>query len=244
MKNVYSIADTAIEIETEYDYLHDRCRGYISSELPEFSIKVTEENISHMKNQILSYQKLTGADTQSQNEAYLEYIAAYELIAERLLEKDILLFHGSVLSFDGKGYMFTAPSGTGKSTHSGLWREAFKERVIMINDDKPLLQFRDDGIYAYGTPWCGKHSLGSNMSVRLNAIAILERADNNHIEQIRLIDAVPEFFAQSYRPDTKLGMKKSLDLIGRMNNSVSFYRLFCNMDIEAAMVAEKAMNRV
>lgn len=51
-----------------------------------------------------------------------------------------------MLEIDGKAYMFSAPSGTGKSTHAKLWRDCFGDRVTMINDDKPLIKFREDGI--------------------------------------------------------------------------------------------------
>ena len=67
--------------------------------------------------------------------------------------------------------MFTAPSGTGKSTHARLWREAFGERVVMINDDKPLLLVRPEGVTVYGTPFRGKHGLGGDRSAPLRAIA-------------------------------------------------------------------------
>lgn len=70
--------------------------------------------------------------------SYLETLAVYRKIVTRLVFSDILLIHGSAIAVDGKAYLFTAPSGTGKSTHTRMWREYFKDRAVMVNDDKPL----------------------------------------------------------------------------------------------------------
>ncbi len=89
---------------------------------------------------------------------------------------DTVLFHGSALAIDGDGYLFTAKSGTGKSTHTRLWRERFGDRVVMINDDKPLLHIDAGSVIAYGTPWNGKHRLGTNASVPLRADCVFSDA--------------------------------------------------------------------
>ena len=99
-----------------------------------------------------------------------------------MISYDTILFHGSVIAVDGIGYLFTAKSGTGKSTHTRLWREYFGDRAAMVNDDKPLLKITDSSVIAYGTPYNGKHRLGTNISVPLKAICILTRAADNHIE--------------------------------------------------------------
>ena len=78
---------------------------------------------------------------------------------------------------DGEAYIFTAVSGTGKSTHAMLWREVFGERVRMINDDKPLIRITPEGkAVVYGTPWDGKHHLSKNSAFPLKAICWLTRA--------------------------------------------------------------------
>ena len=76
---------------------------------------------------------------------------------------------------DGQAVLFTAKSGTGKSTHTKLWRDLFGERAVMVNDDKPLLRILKDGVLVCGTPWDGKHRLSTNCALPLKAICILER---------------------------------------------------------------------
>ena len=159
-------------------------------------------------------------------------------------ETELPLFHGSVIAVDGEGYLFTAQSGTGKSTHTRLWREYFGERAVMVNDDKPLLHITDSGVTAYGTPWDGKHRLSTNTAVPLKGICILTRNAKNHIEPVEPHAVYPLIVQQTNRSLSADGMKQTLSLIDRMLNVVPVYRLGCNMDIEAAKVAYEGMNRL
>ena len=178
------------------------------------------------------------------SDAYLETLAVYRKIADHLLSCDTLLFHGSVIAVDGEGYLFTAKSGTGKSTHTRLWREYFGERAVMVNDDKPLLRITDSRVTAYGTPWDGKHRLSTNSAVPLKGICILTRDTTNHIEQAEPHAVYPLIVQQTNRSLTAEGMKKTLTLLDRMLTTLPMYRLGCNMDIEAAKVAYEGMNRL
>ena len=178
------------------------------------------------------------------SDAYLETLAVYRKIADHLLFCDTLLFHGSVIAVDGEGYLFTAKSGTGKSTHTRLWREYFGEHAVMVNDDKPLLHITDSGVTAYGTPWDGKHRLSTNIAVPLKGICILTRDITNHIEPVEPHAVYPLIVQQTNRSLSADGMKQTLSLIDRMLNAVPVYRLGCNMDIEAARVAYEGMNRL
>ena len=110
----------------------------------------------------------------SRPDDYLETLAVCRKIAERMPEHNTFLFYGSCIAVDGAGYVFTAKSGTGKSTHTRLWRELLDNRATMVNDDKPLIRIADDDAIIYGTPWDGKHPLSHNIAVPLKAICILE----------------------------------------------------------------------
>ena len=151
------------------------------------------------------------------------------------------LFHGSCVAVDGQGYLFTAKSGTGKSTHTRLWREYLGDKAVMVNDDKPLLSVLESGVIVHGTPYNGKHKLGSNISVPLKAICILERAEENHIERITKAQAYAMLLQQVYRPQDSAQMAKTLQLIDKAAERTELYRLGCNMDISAAETAYNAM---
>ena len=171
----------------------------------------------------------------------LELLAVYRRIAEQMPFRDTFLFHGSAVAVDGAAYLFTARSGTGKSTHTRLWREMLGDRAVMVNDDKPLIRLTEDGAVVYGTPWNGKHRLGANISVPLKAVCILERAKQNTIRAITREEAFPMLIQQSYRPLDPAALAKTLSLVDRLSRTVSLYRLGCNMDPEAAELSYNIM---
>lgn len=207
-------------------------------------IRITQSDIDFEREKSAREDIKEGIPIRQFSDAYLETLAVYRKIADHLLSCDTLLFHGSVIAVDGIGYLFTAKSGTGKSTHTRLWREYFGERAVMVNDDKPLLRITDSGVTAYGTPWDGKHRLSTNTAVPLKDICILTRDNTNHIEQAEPHAVYPLIVQQTNRSLSADGMKQTLSLIDRMLNVVPVYRLGCNMDIEAARVAYDGMNRL
>lgn len=173
---------------------------------------------------------------------YLETLAVYRKLAQLLVQDDILLMHGAVVAVDGQAYLFTAKSGTGKTTHTRLWMRQFGDRAVMVNGDKPLLHITSEGVTVYGTPWDGKEHLSTNTSCPLKALCILTRSETNHIERISKKEALPMLCQQSYRPCSPIGAQKMLALVDRLGSSVPLYRLGCNMEPEAALVAYHGMN--
>lgn len=207
-------------------------------------IRITQSDIDFEREKSAREDIKEGIPIRRFSDAYLETLAVYRKIADCFLSCDTLLFHGSVIAVDGEGYLFTAKSGTGKSTHTRLWREYFGERAVMVNDDKPLLHITDSGVTAYGTPWDGKHRLSTNIAVPLKGICILTRDIKNHIEQAEPHAVYPLIVQQTNRSLSSDGMKQTLSLIDRMFTLVPVYRLGCNMNIEAARVAYEGMNRL
>ncbi len=181
-----------------------------------------------------------GREIGSRSDNYLEMLAVYRKIAEKLPIYDTFLFHGSAIAVDGQSYVFTAKSGTGKSTHARLWRELLGDCAVMVNDDKPLLKVQPDNtVTVYGTPWDGKHHLSRNIAVPVRAICLLERSPDNHIREISKAEAMPMLLQQAYRPADPAALAKTLALIDRLN--VKLYRLCCNMDPSAAKLSYHTM---
>ncbi len=226
---IYEIGGKAIEIISIHNHVHRLCQKYISDKCPDFSVMTTQEDIEYEKEDI------------NYPDGYFETLAVYRKIAEKMIEYDTFLFHGSCISVDGMGYLFTAKSGTGKSTHTSLWRKFFKNRAVMVNDDKPLIKLTENDVIVYGTPWNGKHNLGENIAVPLKAICILERSTENSISEISKSEALPMLLQQVYRPYNPQLLIKTVDLINKTRNKVKLYRLKCNMDISAAEIAYNGM---
>ena len=237
----YKMADKVVEVTSIYDEVHEYCAEYQTDENADYSVMTAQADIDYEREKSAREDEIEGIPVRRFSDGYLEELAVYRRIAEKMIEFDTVLFHGSVVAVDGAGYLFTAKSGTGKSTHTRLWRAYFGDRAVMVNDDKPLLKITDSGVTAYGTPYNGKHRLGSNISVPLKAICILTRSADNHIEHITREQAYTMLLQQVYRPADMLKMAKTLALVDRLADSVNFYQLGCNMDISAAKIAFEGM---
>lgn len=234
------LAGIPVRIRCKYKTNKDFFEGYFSDKEPLFTVE--KPSLDQLKEAQADFDRIAEAEGEPKircSQRFLENTAIHKLLAEELIDYDILLFHGSALEFDGEGIVFSAKSGTGKSTHARLWREIFGSRVRMINDDKPLI--RVDEMRIYGTPWNGKHGLGDNISAPLKAIVKIERAQENRIIPINPRDAMRLLMDQAYFSQLPERKAHVLDLEMKLVENVSFYRLECNMDPEAARVAGKAL---
>ncbi|MBR5094614.1 MAG: hypothetical protein IK095_05925 [Oscillospiraceae bacterium] len=235
------LAGIPLRIRPVHPGLRAFLRDYLSEAEPRFTICMTEEDIDRELEQDRRSRAEEGLPPLEVSRQYLERLALYRKLAERILWEDVLLFHGSAVAVDGQAYLFTARSGTGKSTHTRLWRQLFGDRAVMINDDKPLLRVTEEGVWVCGTPWDGKHRLSTNASAPLKAICVLTRAAENHIEPLSAGDAFPMLFQQCYRPPQAESMPKILELLERLSGQVGLYRLGCNMEPEAAKISYQGM---
>ena len=228
----YRFADKTVEINSVFGKVHDYCKDYRTDDPSDFAVTINEADIENEKSR---------SELKSFSDGYYEELAVYRKICEKMPFFDTILFHGSIVSVDGVAYAFAAPSGTGKSTHTALWRELLGERAVMVNDDKPLLHI-GDSVTAYGTPYDGKHHISNRIAVPLKAVCILERAENNSIECIDAKEAYPVIVQQTYRPMDVTALARKMVLIAKLTQKVELYRLQCNMDIDAARVAYEGMN--
>lgn len=238
-----ALAGQAIRVSALFDETRTFCQDYLTDAPPSLSVEITPADIAFEKEKSRREAICEGRAPFDYSDAYLETLAVYRKIAAGLLYHDTLLFHGSVVAVDGVAYLFTAKSGTGKSTHTRLWQKQFGARAVMVNDDKPLLRLDEQGVTANGTPWDGKHHRSANITCPLKAICILSRGEVNHIQPIDKRAALPMLCQQSYRPAEPAALQKTLSLVDRLGSSVKLYHLYCNMEPEAAQVAYDGMNR-
>ncbi len=230
----YRIADVVFDLQTIYGYTAKLCEkyAYSGSEPAAFTAIMTKEDIDAEKQLAPDFP-----------EPYLESLAVFRKLCDYcLVHADGIIFHSSAVMVDGKAYLFTAPSGTGKSTHARLWREMLKERAVMINDDKPIIRFVDGKFYVYGTPWNGKHRLDTNMRAEIKAICRISQAKENSIRKVNGAEMLMTVLNQTLRPPEEKAMDKLLALIDRMLKSVDLYFLGCNISREAAELSYKTMS--
>ncbi len=238
------LAEVPIGIRCRYEVNRRFLDEYLTDEEPLFCVEPTDADLEQARADYDAIDRMDRRTDFLRSEIFLENAALNRLIAERITEYDVLLMHGSALSLDGETYIFTAPSGTGKSTHARLWRERFGDRVVMINDDKPMLRVREDGVSAYGTPWNGKHSLSRNTSAPVRAIALLKRSEENRVEPMTKSDAFAVLVSQALSSKDPAVMLRILALEKRLLDQVRFYTLYCNMEPDAARVSYEGMKQV
>ena len=171
-----------------------------------------------------------------------EYLYSGFDFYKKLLQHGGLMLHSSAVVVDGRAYLFTADSGTGKSTHTGLWLKKFSDRAYILNDDKPAIRREADGWYAYGTPWSGKHDISRNLRVPLAGIACVNRAVENSIHPFGGLEAIQAIMKQVNRPKGMEFRANLMELLDRLLTEVPVWKLHCNMDISAAEVSYNAMS--
>ena len=242
MTGLYRIGGKNIRIESIHESVQERCRDYRTEGEPDFTVQTTLSDLAYEQERSDREAEAEGRNAVKWSSAYLEELAVYRKIAEKMPDYDTFLFHGSCVAVDNDGYLFTARSGTGKITHVRLWREMLGSRAVMVNDDKPLIHLlKDNGAVIYGTPWDGKHRLSSNILVPLRAVCLLERAEENRIAPVTAQEAFPMLIQQTYRPADPAAMIRTMKLIDRLSQSVKLYKLRCNMDISAAELSYGTM---
>lgn len=171
-----------------------------------------------------------------------EYISTGGCFYRQLLKFNALLLHASAVVKDGYAYLFSAPSGTGKSTHTTLWRKTFGyDEVLMLNDDKPALRLEDGRWYAYGTPWSGKTDQNLNLRVPLGGICLINRGQTNSIEPYTGVTAAYELLQQTMRPNSAQVRGQLLELLDNLMVTVPVWRLYCTPTEDAAILSHKAM---
>ncbi len=233
------LAEIVIEANVFYKETMEYCRDYLTDKAPEISVEITRQRIEKLREMNRQSNHNQPHEGVEYSDEYFELLALADAILEKILPYDIIMFHGAVMAVDGKAYIFTAPSGTGKSTHCKLWIKNFPDAHI-LNGDKPLILFKDGNAFAIGGPWKGKEQFGVNESLPIEAICILERDTVNHIEPISHADCMNTLIRQSNTPEGNGNFVKVVRLLSRLTN-VKFYRLGCNMDDEAATVSRNGM---
>lgn len=224
------LADLTVCVENQYHYIEEMCREYITSDAEaDFTVAVTEREIAEEDNG-------TGFDR-----GYLESLAVYRKIAERITAYGGVLMHGVVIETKGEGIAFLAKSGVGKTTHTRLWSELLGNAMTVVNGDKPLLRLVGETLFAYGTPWAGKENIHKNTKVLLTKICFLERSETNECVPLDKKLAFERLFPQIYRPIGTENLLGTLDILNAVIEKTDFYVIRCNMELSAAKTAYEGL---
>ena len=236
------IAGQVGTVECLFDSTPYYLARYVTQDTADFSVSVSKDDLER-EWQFRDAEALEeGMKLRRVTEPFLERLAIQRKFAEELMRRKLLMVHSSAVAVDGVVYIFTAACGTGKSTHTRLWREMFGSRAVMINDDKPFIRLDGSTVTVCGAPWSGKHGLDTNTEVPLGGICLLERGKENQIRSL-LPDEIPalcrnlRWFMEPER------IPSFAVLAAELTRRVPLWHLACNMDPAAAAVAHGAMAR-
>lgn len=221
-------------MDLKYSMIRDRAEKYLTdyTDKPDILIDVSDDSFKELKEK---------APHLSQAEE--ELILSTGVFYRHLLDYQGFMLHSSAVCVDNKAYLFSASSGTGKSTHTTQWLKLFGDRAFIINDDKPAIKIEDGKAYVYGTPWSGKSDLNANVRVPLQGICVLERSDKNFIEPLDKGTAVFKLMNQTIRPPFESYMDKLLSMLDFVIANTPIWRMGCNISTEAAQIAYDAMSK-
>lgn len=221
------IADLTVEIP-EAGGMSARCRDYQIDSDEKADIVIREElyNLSRWE---LSYE----------NAVYME---TGGIFYSSLLLHGGMMLHSSAVECEGKAYLFSGPSGMGKSTHTKLWLSRLGDKARVFNDDKPALRFIDGQWYAYGTPWAGKEGINANIKVPLGGICFLKRGKTNSIRRLSPIEATSAIMTQTLRRfRSEKGLGVLMDIVEKLVSKIPVYELHCLPDEDAARLSYETM---
>lgn len=236
------IAGQVARVTSLFESTRDYCRQYLTEETPDVSLSVTREDLVFEQEAALEEARQEGFRVRIFTDPFLERAAIQRKIAEHLFDHGVLLFHGSAVAVDGEGYLFTAKSGTGKSTHTRLWRQVFGDRAVMVNDDKPFLRITGQSVLICGSPWSGKHGLDTNITVPLKGICLLERGPENRIRRASAEEMLPRLLHESYCPLAPSRQAEFHALVTALGENTALWYMECTKDPEAAQVSYGAMH--
>ena len=231
---LYKIAGLVVDMPCTGRRLVRQAESYrIKTDVaPDIVLRVTEENI---RSQAEQHPILSRDDW--------EYMLYGSIFYRKLLRFGGMMLHASAVAVGDYAYLFSANSGTGKSTHTQLWCRYLGERAFILNDDKPAVREEDGEFYVYGTPFSGKSDLNRNERIKLGGICFLSRSKANWIEPLAKEDAVPLMLEQTLRRLPMQNMTRLLEQMDRLLTAAPLWRMGCNMNLSAAEMAYLAMRR-
>ena len=220
------IANTVFEINAFNETTKRYCGDFLSDKESDYVINMSKEDLENEKH----------ISEDGKVYANEEISALYRKIANIFIEKGIIVAHGSSFKVSSCGFLVTARSGVGKSTHVGLLKEYLKDELVYINDDKPLIEVNDD-IVIHSSPWNGKERRGNNTYAPLKAIIFLNRGTSNTFRKIENNSEIYfRLMTQIYLPLDKSKREKALKIIDILLKKINFYEINVNTDISSAVM--------
>lgn len=164
-----------------------------------------------------------------ENANWLLYLAP----ERALLSCGRLVLHASSVLYRGRAFVFTAPSGGGKSTHASMWESALGAEVI--NGDKTVLGYVGDTLYAWGSPMAGTSGIWRDLSAPVAAVVRLSKAPANSADTLGMREAFLTLYSEAVKSDNDPQFNEELlTLVDKITKHAKMLGLYCLPDESAA----------
>lgn len=231
---MYGLFDLHILIKEKYaqtkEYLKKYCTEYNGN--PDMVIEISDSEIAAER-----------LSDKINSNSYLELICIFRHLAEEMLDFDGLFVHSAVIDVKGNGYLLTGKSGAGKSTLAAGWSR-YLENARIINGDKPILRFFSDGIYAYGSPWCGTEGFNVNDRVKLCSGGFVVQSTENSVKKLNTDEVFKRLLNQTVIPKNAKRRLKHFELMDRLIKEIPFCEIFCDISENAVKASYCGMKKM
>ena len=189
---------------------------------------------------VLEYQKRNGC-----TESYAEFSNIQAETGDALLLQNRMLFHGVGMIYKERGYILTAPSGTGKSTQFRNLHTIYGNECRIINGDKPVVRRMDRNTYwIYPSPWNGKENWAGKESALLKAVVWLEQGSENQIRECTPSEMViPIFNEVIYSAPDSETVHEACNMIDGILSSIPVYRFVNTGELSSSKMLGDFLDR-
>ncbi len=234
---IYKVAELYLEFTPKYEHLKEYAEKYL------YTGEYDPDDVINLDVPKDFFEK-----KQKENPylsiAMCEYIWMGAIFALKLLERKGFVIHASAVAYEGYAYLFSADSGTGKSTHTGFWQEVFgADKAVILNDDKPAVREIDGRFCASGTMFSGKSPLSDDITVPVKALCFIHRSEQNEIKRLSVGEALPLLFEQTLRPRRSEKILELTEILDGFLRSVPVYSLGVTYSPDSARFAYEALQR-
>ncbi len=179
------------------------------------------------------------------DDAYTEYGLLVYRTSDYLLKKKSCVFHAAAFLLSGQAFVFTAESGTGKTTQINNWKNLFPDEIKVMNGDKPVLSITGDTVTVFPSPWKGKERLGDDtLAATLGGIVLLEQGNRNHISRLRPEDAVfPLMKRFLFTCEEKEMIQDMCHMLEKVLKAVPVWKLINKGDLDSTRLARNTILR-
>lgn len=243
---IYLISSEAISLPKNLEVQNDYCQWLRNNDNDSISVcifKLGTKEIMYLIQSDSVWKKVT--ITFLDNDPQINSIIAGRLgeiiFLNRLLFHQGILIHAAAIEWEGKGIMFSAPSGTGKTTQANLWKQFMG--AVVLNGDRSVVRIIDEKPYVHGSPWCGSSQEYLNRRSPLSAIIILEQAQENSIRRLDKKEAISRLMPRCFLPyyDGGTIMDIALENLEQVVLVTPIYLLRCRPDREAVELVCKCV---